>query len=63
MSGIGPKTERELNERGIYTFAQLAAIDPDYLTELVNELEWGEINHPETWPEQARRLDEAKRNR
>jgi len=63
VKGIGPKISGELNERGIFTFEQLAATDPAYLEELMHQLEWSEINHPDTWPEQARLLAEEKRRK
>jgi predicted flap endonuclease-1-like 5' DNA nuclease len=63
VKGIGPKISGELNERGIFTFEQLAATDPAYLEELMNQLKWSEINHPDTWPEQARLLAEEKRRK
>lgn len=61
ISGIGPQIAQALNERGITTFAQLADTEPAYLEALMQELEWGEINHPETWPAQARALLAAKK--
>ena len=59
IKGIGPKISGELNDRGIFTFEQLANIDVDYLNQLMDELDW-HINDPVTWPEQARRLAEEK---
>ena len=63
VKGIGPKISGELNERGIFTFEQLAATEPAYLEELMHQLKWSEINHPDTWPEQARLLAEEKRRK
>lgn len=47
--GIGPRTTAQLNADGIYTFAQLAAMEVAYLRELARGRRW-----LETWPLQAR---------
>jgi predicted flap endonuclease-1-like 5' DNA nuclease len=60
--GIGPKISRELNERGITTFEQLAQVDISYLAQLMTELKW-RVNDPATWPEQARQLAAQKRQK
>jgi predicted flap endonuclease-1-like 5' DNA nuclease len=53
IEGIGPKVASLLNEAGIRTFAQLAAVDGEYLGRLLRENRLNFIN-PTTWPEQAR---------
>lgn len=62
ISGIGPKISKVLNEYGIYTFEQLAETDVAFLEKLMIEQEW-QIADPDTWPDQARKLAEEKRNK
>jgi predicted flap endonuclease-1-like 5' DNA nuclease len=38
IKGIGPVINRKLNQAGIYTFKQLAAITPARLREIVGEV-------------------------
>ncbi|HEY88458.1 MAG TPA: DUF3380 domain-containing protein [Thermoflexia bacterium] len=47
--GIGPRSAAQLNAEGIYTFAQLAAMEVAYLRELARGRRW-----LETWLVQAR---------
>lgn len=53
IEGIGPKIGKVLNEAGVTTFAQLADLTPDRITEI---LQTGGIRlaDPRSWPEQAR---------
>ncbi len=52
IEGIGPKIAGVLAEDGITTFAQLAAMTPDQLREVLT----GRVRlfNPNTWPEQAK---------
>lgn len=50
--GIGPKYAGKLNEAGIYSFADLAAADPDHLREIIQPADWQQIDF-ESWPAQA----------
>lgn len=52
IEGIGPKVANLLNENGISTFAQLAEIPVEKLTEIleVNKLQ---MMNPVSWPKQA----------
>jgi predicted flap endonuclease-1-like 5' DNA nuclease len=52
IDGIGPKIASILNENGIITFADLAAMETGYLQQLLNEAGI-RMAHPGTWPEQA----------
>ena len=61
VSGIGPKIQQILNQNGIYTFEQLAAVDADLLDRLMDEQGWHMANSA-TWKEQARALAEAKKD-
>ncbi|MEZ4636561.1 MAG: hypothetical protein R2873_11970 [Caldilineaceae bacterium] len=51
IEGIGPKISSVLAEDGIITFAQLAAMTPDQIREVLT----GRVRlfNPDTWPEQA----------
>ena len=42
ITGIGPAAAKKLNEAGIATFAQLAAIDPESFEAVKVKPEWGE---------------------
>jgi len=53
IEGIGPKIRDLLHEKGITTFAQLAASDVTRLTSLLRESKLYMVN-PSTWPRQAR---------
>jgi len=54
IEGIGPKIEAVLKAAGIKTFAQLAAMQPDEIQQLLDQAEGNfSGNIPETWPEQA----------
>ena len=60
--GIGPKIARLLINRGITTWKELAEASPGYLRTILDE-DGGEryrIHNPESWPHQARLLDEGK---
>ncbi len=52
IEGIGPKTERILNEHGITTFAQLAEASVETLQAILDEAGF-RLGDPGTWAEQA----------
>ncbi len=52
IEGIGPKTERLLNEHGIMTFAQLAETSEETLQAILDEAGF-RLGDPGTWAEQA----------
>lgn len=52
IEGIGPKISSWLNEAGITTFAQVAALTPDQLAEILRNA-GHRIAVTDTWPEQA----------
>jgi predicted flap endonuclease-1-like 5' DNA nuclease len=51
IAGIGPKTAAVLNEAGITSFEQLAALAPVQVKQILSKA--GVRGNPETWPEQA----------
>jgi predicted flap endonuclease-1-like 5' DNA nuclease len=51
--GIGETYARRLNQAGIYTFAQLAQLAPERVTEIVAAEDWQEVD-AESWVAQAR---------
>jgi predicted flap endonuclease-1-like 5' DNA nuclease len=54
IEGIGPVIEKLLHEKDIYTFDQLASIDPELLAGILAEAgSRFQIHSPETWPAQA----------
>lgn len=54
IEGIGPKIAAYLNQRGVYTFGQLAALDAENLHDLLREGGPGIASaSTETWPGQA----------
>jgi len=64
IEGIGPKIASILNTRGIYTFAQLACVEPDELRKMMQDAGL-RLAAPDTWPAQAQlaadgKLDELK---
>jgi predicted flap endonuclease-1-like 5' DNA nuclease len=54
IEGIGPKSAAALREAGITTFAQLAAITPEQLEQILSERGVRLVGSTATWPEQAR---------
>lgn len=52
VEGIGPKIERLLNDKGIFTFAQLAAADVAFLEQVLRENAL-QFAKPHSWPVQA----------
>ena len=61
IEGIGPKVEALMHEKGIYTFAQIAA-EAQAVGEIqkwLDDLGW-QFLLPDTWPEQARLAEQAK---
>lgn len=61
INGIGPKIQQILNEHGIYTFEQLAAVDLNFLQRLMEERGWHMANFAD-WPAQASQLARQKGN-
>ena len=61
IKGIGPKLERLLHKNGVYTFAQIANLSTEGMTELDSQLEEfkGRIVR-EDWIEQAKKLAEGQ---
>lgn len=61
IEGIGPKIEELLNEKGISTFAQLAAASADSIKELLDAAgPRFQIHDPATWPQQAALAHDGK---
>jgi predicted flap endonuclease-1-like 5' DNA nuclease len=55
IDGLSPASARRLNDAGIYTFAELAALSPGRIRDVVGATD-GETASPETWIQQARDL-------
>jgi predicted flap endonuclease-1-like 5' DNA nuclease len=53
INGIGQVYVRKLNDAGIHTFAQLAELSVDQLTEIINPQEWQSLDF-DAWIRQAR---------
>ncbi|MEM9990679.1 MAG: helix-hairpin-helix domain-containing protein [Bacteroidota bacterium] len=53
IQGIGPKVEELLRNKGIRTWAEVAATDVETLHSMLRDADYGHID-PSTWPEQAR---------
>ncbi len=61
VKGIGPKIERLLNERGIYTFIQLAETEISILEDVLDKAGPNfQFHNPATWPRQAKLAAEGK---
>lgn len=57
VSGIGPKMQQRLNEEaGIYTYAQLAAAEPENLCETFQGVRTATIRNVKRWAAEARKL-------
>ncbi len=54
IEGIGPSIGGLLQDRGIHTFRQLAAMPIEQLTEILASARLAHLADPTTWPEQAR---------
>ena len=52
ISGIGPTYARRLNEAGVYTYEQLAALSPQEVKEVTGVTRWD----PADWVMEAKRL-------
>ncbi|HUG84218.1 MAG TPA: helix-hairpin-helix domain-containing protein [Euzebya sp.] len=59
ITGVGPKLESLLNEQGIITFAQLAALSEDDIDRLQDVLQFPGRIRRDRWVEQAARLGGA----
>ncbi len=55
VTGIGPVFAKRLNEAGIYTFADLAALTPENVHEIIGPEDWQKIE-PEAWLAEAAQL-------
>lgn len=53
INGIGPVYEKRLNEAGIQTFAELAALTPERIRAIIKPENW-QLIEPEKWIEEAR---------
>lgn len=53
INGIGPVYEKRLNEAGIWTFAELAALTPERVRAIINPEKW-QLVEAEKWIEEAR---------
>lgn len=61
IEGVGPAIERLLNEKGIYTFAELAATEIATLEAMLEEAgPRFSMQQPDTWPRQAALAVEGK---
>jgi predicted flap endonuclease-1-like 5' DNA nuclease len=59
INGIGPVYEKRLNEAGIQTFAELAALTPERIRAIIKPETW-QLIEPEKWIKEARlRLSKA----
>jgi predicted flap endonuclease-1-like 5' DNA nuclease len=58
--GIGPVYERRLNEAGVFTFAQLYALSPEAILEIIKPEAWQNVD-AESWIAQARAMDTDQR--
>lgn len=56
IKGIGPKYAAILNEAGIVTYSQLAAMDADGLRQILTDAGINRLASPESWAEQANLL-------
>lgn len=54
INGVGPTFAQRLNEAGIYSFAALAAADPDYIREVTKVASWQA--DPVDWIATAKKL-------
>ena len=61
ISGVGPYLEGKLNAFGIYTFQQVAALEPDVIEQLGETFgSFSDRITREDWVGQAKKLNEAK---
>jgi predicted flap endonuclease-1-like 5' DNA nuclease len=59
IEGVGPRIVGLLQQQGITTFAQLAAVDIPRLEQILQENHLQFIK-PDSWPEQARLASQGK---
>ena len=63
ITGIGPVFAKRLNEAGIYTFADLAALTPENIHEIIGPEDWQKID-PGVWIAEARQfMEEADKTK
>jgi predicted flap endonuclease-1-like 5' DNA nuclease len=60
ISGIGARAAKALNDAGITTLAQIAAMTPDALSQVVRDQGVRLVGSTETWPAQAQALLAAR---
>ena len=53
IEGIGPKINSVMNEAGVQTFAQMAAMSAEALRQILDDAGMAPIHNTSTWPEQA----------
>jgi len=58
INGVGPVYARQLQAGGIVTFAQLAALTPEQLDDIIDAPDWREPDY-QSWIHQARNLSET----
>ena len=61
INGIGPVYEQRLFDAGVYTFADLAAMTPERVREIIKSQSWQDID-PDAWIAEARKLAERRRS-
>jgi len=57
IHGIGDVFTGRFNDAGVYSFAQLAALSPERIREIINPEEWQAIE-PEAWIAEAKQFAE-----
>ena len=60
INGIGPVYERRLHDAGIYTFAELAAANPERLREIIGPEGWQNID-PAAWIAESQQFADRAR--
>ena len=59
INGIGPVYQRRLFDAGVYTFADLAALTPERVREIVRPQSWQDVD-PAAWIAEAQTLAERR---
>jgi predicted flap endonuclease-1-like 5' DNA nuclease len=61
VEGIGPKIEQLFHGEGIYTFAALSDLQPDWIRDMLKKAgPRYAIHNPETWPQQSQLAAEGR---